>query len=204
MAEGKEPAVQSAAAGGAYASRAYKFATRVDYSSMHDFIVSVEGDFGTNEPAQAELTARVVTTKIAQHKARFEPHILAVAKGTTVEWPNNDDIFHNVFSYSDAAQFDLGLYKTPAKSVKFSKSGRVDVFCSIHASMNCIVMVLDNPYFAKTDNEGHYTIPNVPAGNYKLRVWHERLPIQRIDVVVPEKGEVKADVTMGITGLPQL
>jgi hypothetical protein len=125
--------------------------------------------------------------------------------GTTVEWPNNDRIYHNVFSMSDAKQFDLGLYKgnPPDKRVTFDKPGRVDVFCSIHTSMNCIVLVLENPYFAATDGNGNYTIPNVPPGRYKLKAWHERLPAAEREIIVPTNGEVKVDFVLGIKNLPQ-
>src|SRR5262249_29144523 len=135
----------------------------------------------------------------------FRPHILPVVMGTTVEWPNNDDIFHNVFSMSEAKPFDLDLYKgnPPEKHVTFDKAGRVDVFCSIHASMHCIVLVLENPYFAPVDDQGHYRIPNVPAGKYRLKAWHERLPAETHEITVSETGEVKTDFVLGIKNLPK-
>jgi len=106
---------------------------------------------------------------VAQKKAQFIPHVLPVLVGTTVAWPNNDDIYHNVFSYSETRQFDLDLYKAPTiKEVTFDKPGRVDVFCSIHSTMNCVVLVLENPYYTATDPKGAYTIGNVPAGTYSL------------------------------------
>src|SRR4029079_18714624 len=123
----------------------------------------------------------------------FLPHVLPIVAGTTVEWPNNDDIFHNVFSMSEANPFDLGLYKNPdVKRVPFNKAGRVDVFCSIHANMNCVVDVLENPWFAVADAGGKYAITNVPPGTYKLKAWHERLPSQTQEITVPAEGEVKA------------
>ena len=78
-------------------------------------------------------------------------------------------IYHNVFSYSEAKSFDLGLYKDgdETEEVNFDKAGRVDVFCSIHSTMNCVVLVLENPCFALTNPKGVYTITNVPAGTYK-------------------------------------
>src|SRR2546426_4738903 len=124
----------------------------------------------------------------------FSPHILPVVMGTTVEWPNNDEIFHNVFSISDAKPFDLGLYRHPEiKRVTFDKPGRVDVFCSIHTTMNCIILVLENQYFAATDARGHYALTNVPPGVYQLKAWHERLPPQTRQIIVPENGEVQAE-----------
>jgi plastocyanin len=192
------------AADGAYASRKYKFVEKVDYAAMHDFVVYVEGTFGTNNAVSTNLE-EVATTRIAQEGAVFSPHVLPIMAGTTVEWPNNDRIYHNVFSMSDARQFDLGLYKgnPPDKRVKFDKPGRVDVFCSIHTSMNCIVLVLENPYFAATDGNGNYKIANVPPGKYKLKAWHERLPADECEITVPTNGDVKVDFVLGIKNLPK-
>jgi len=96
------------------------------------------------------------------------------------------------------------LYKSPTiERIKFDKPGKVDVFCSIHARMSCVILVLENPYFASANDKGLYTITNVPAGNYKLKAWHERLPSQVKEIAVPETGEIKVDFTLGITNLPK-
>ena len=204
-AEGKAGAEEANCAPGNYDSRAYKFAQRVDYAAMHDFVVYIEGPVGTNQPVAPGKPLEVVTIRVAQHKAMFYPHVLPVLKGTVVEWPNDDDIFHNVFSFSETQPFDLGLYKGhEVKPVTFNTPGRVDVFCSIHSSMNCVVLVLENPYFASTDGKGRYVIQNVPPGTYKLKAWHERLPSQHKEIIVPEAGDVKMDFTLGIEGLPKL
>ena len=105
---------------------------------------------------------------------------------------------------SAAKPFDLELYKAPTiKSVTFDKPGRVDVFCSIHSRMNCIVLVLDNPCFARVDRSGHYVISNVPPGTYKLTAWHERVPAQTQEITVPEQGGTNVDFKLGITNLPK-
>jgi len=201
-AEGKQAAEESAA-GGKYDSRKFKFVERVNYAEMRDFVVYIDQPAG--KPVAPATPVQVVTTeKITQKGAVFSPRLLPVVVGTTVEWPNNDEIFHNVFSISDAKQFDLGLYKHPeVKRVTFDKPGRVDVFCSIHAAMNCIILVLETPHFSATDDKGRYRIANLPAGTYKLKAWHERLPGQTREVIVPETGEVKIDFTLTITALPQ-
>jgi len=203
-AQGKAAADNGTATDGAYANRKYKFAEKVDYSAMHDFVVYLEGPVGTNS-APATNVVQVATMRVAQHDALFSPHVLPVMVGTTVEWPNNDSIFHNVFSMSDAKQFDLGLYKDspPEKHVTFDKPGRVDVFCSIHENMHCIVLVLENPYFASTDENGRYAITNIPPGTYKLKAWHERLPADEREITVPASGEVRADFTLSIKNLPK-
>ncbi len=190
---------------GKYDSHALKFAERIDYAELRDFVVYITGPVGTNHPAPADKPLQVVTTrKISQKNAMFTPHVLPVLVGTTVEWPNHDSIFHNVFSYSEPKQFDLGLYQNPdVKSVTFDQPGRVDVFCSIHSTMNCVVLVLENPYFCATDAKGAYVISNIPPGTYKLKAWHERLPSQVREITVSETGDVKADFTLGITNLPK-
>jgi plastocyanin len=203
-AEGKADAADDSAAG-KYASRKYKFAERIDYAELHDFVVYIEGPVGTNAVIAPSKPVVVNTSRVTQQGALFTPHVLPVVAGTTVEWPNNDEIFHNVFSMSEAKQFDLDLYKgnPPDKHVTFDKAGRVDVFCSIHANMHCIVLVLENPFFAVADDRGRYSITNVPPGTYKLKAWHERMPPQVKEITVPESGDVKADFVLGITNLPK-
>ena len=100
--------------------------------------------------------------------------------------------------------FDLGLYKDELKRVSFDKAGRVDVFCSIHKNMGCVIMVLENPWFAGTDGEGGYVIKDVPAGRYRLKAWHERLPPMVKDVVVEERGTNRVDFVLGVEGLPRI
>lgn len=202
-AEGK-PELSGDAAGSKYDSRKYKFVERVNYAELRNFVVYIEGPL-TNSPATTNASARVDTKRVNQEKASFSPAVLPIVVGTTVEWPNNDDIYHNVFSMSDAKQFDLELYKgnPPEKRVTFDKIGRVEVFCSIHANMHCVVLVLENPYFATTDDTGRYVIRNVPPGTYKLKAWHERLPSQTQEITVPAEGEVKVNFTLGIKNLPQ-
>ncbi len=185
-------------AGGKYDSRRYKFVEKVDYSELKEFVVYIDKPVTNATPPSKPLQV------ITQRDAVFRPHVLPILVGTTVEWPNKDDIFHNVFSVSDAKQFDLGLYKDPeVKRVTFEVPGRVDVFCSIHSKMSCIILVLPNPWFAATDERGRYRIEGVPAGTYKLKAWHERLPPQTVEIVVPETGEIRMDFTLGVSNLPK-
>lgn len=201
QAEGK-PGADADALCGKYDSRQLKFAERVNYAEMRDFIVYIDGPVVTNAPIAEP--AQVTTTRISQRGAMFTPHVLPILLGTTVEWPNNDEILHNVFSFSENNPFDLGLYKSPVVGRwKFDKPGRVDVYCSIHTRMSCVLLVLQNPYFAATNERGSYTIRNVPAGTYQLKAWHERLPSQVQTITVSPAGEVKVNFTLGIRNLPK-
>ena len=150
-------------------------------------------------PGEQEPVA--ITT---QKDASFNPHVLPIAVGTTVRWPNEDDVFHNVYANSDAKEFNLGLYKSEkVPEIRFDKVGRIDVFCAIHSKMHCIILVLPSPYFAKADAYGRYVIKDVPAGTYKLKGWHERLPVKTVEVTVPADGEVKVDLELGLSELPK-
>jgi len=207
-AEGKAGTTEATGGGGgAYAGRKFKFVERIDYTALQDFVVYIEGPLqSTNVHPRLTNAPVLVETKrnITQRGARFTPGVLPVMVGTTVEWPNRDEIFHNVFSISDAKQFDLGLYKDPeVKRITFDQTGRVDAFCSIHKTMHCVILVLENPFFATADDQGRFRISDVPAGRYKLKAWHERLPSKSQEIVVPETGEVTAQFVLGITGLPQ-
>ncbi len=140
-----------------------------------------------------------------QKDAAFEPRVLPISVGSIVLWPNEDDIYHNVFSMSEPREFNLGLYsaKESPPAITFDKTGRVDVFCSIHTKMHCIVLVLPNPWFALSDARGRFMIRDVPAGTYKLRAWHERLPSATKEITVPAEGEVSVDFVLGLEALPK-
>jgi plastocyanin len=113
--------------------------------------------------------------RIVQQNKRFEPHLLVVPVGASVDFPNRDPFFHNVFSMYDGKRFDLGLYESgTSRSVTFTKPGVSFIFCNIHPEMSAVVMAVDTPYHAVSDRDGHVTIPDVPAGRYRLFVWHER------------------------------
>jgi plastocyanin len=112
---------------------------------------------------------------IRQKGKTFLPHILAITAGTTVDFPNDDPIFHNAFSNYNGQIFDLTLYPPgTTRSVRFTRPGVVRVFCNIHASMSAIIVVLKTPYFAVSKRDGTYSIPDVPPGKYELQVFHER------------------------------
>ena len=113
--------------------------------------------------------------RMLQKDKTFIPHVLAVPVGTTVDFPNADPIFHNAFSNYNGQLFDVSLYPPgSSRSVRFSRSGIVRVFCNIHANMSAIIAVLNTPWFAVTEKNGGFAIPDVPEGDYSLHVFHER------------------------------
>ncbi len=191
----------SGGGGGAYASRRYKFVERVDYDQLKDFVVYIDQPF-----PGATFTPPKEPAVIKQKDAVFVPHVLPILAGTTVSWPNMDDIYHNVFCMSETKPFDLGLYSSdqPAKQLVFDKPGQADVFCAIHTKMHCIVLVLTNPYFATADDKGRFAIRNVPAGTYQVRAWQERVPGQTQTITVPADGEVEVNFTLGLGNLPKV
>jgi plastocyanin len=145
------------------------------------------------------------TARMEQKDERFIPHVVPVVRGSTVEFPNGDGIFHNVFSLSSAKSFDLGRYpKGSSKSVVFDRSGVVQVFCHIHSDMSAIVLVLDNPLFAVPNASGRYTIDGVPPGEYTLVGWHERIhPVQRtVRVVAGQTTQLDFNIPLPDGGEP--
>ncbi len=140
---------------------------------------------------------RIGDLAVRQADQRFAPHVLAVVKGSTVGFPNDDPIFHNVFSLSKTQAFDLGRYpRGESKSVRFDRAGIVQAFCHIHADMSAIILVLDNPYFTKPDRLGRYSLDGLPPGTYRLVAWHERIqPVVR-EVAVQASRTTRIDFSI--------
>jgi plastocyanin len=139
--------------------------------------------------------------RLDQRGERFVPHIVAIGVGGTVDFPNSDPTFHNVFSLSDTRSFDLGRYATgKSKTVKFEKPGVVRVFCDIHAHMSAFIFVFAHPYFDVTDGEGRFRIDGVPPGTHQIVLWNETIDPETRQVTVPDGGEVEVNFT--IAGAP--
>lgn len=118
--------------------------------------------------------APLPTKQVTQREMNFVPTLLAVQTGTTVEFPNEDDTYHNIFSYSPAKRFDLGRYRPderPIPSVVFDKAGLVTLRCDIHEHMRGLLLVLDTPHFTTTDAEGRFRLTGLPPGKYTLKAW---------------------------------
>jgi hypothetical protein len=146
---------------------------KMDFSGVVVWLEPMNGKL----PLPAAGHARMI-----QKDKTFTPHILAITVGATVDFPNFDPIFHNAFSNYDGKVFDIGLYPPgTSRSVTFSRPGIVRVFCNIHATMSAVIAVLDTPYFSITKRDGTFEIPEIPAGEYRLRLFHERATAATLD-----------------------
>ncbi|MFI5179297.1 MAG: carboxypeptidase regulatory-like domain-containing protein [Vicinamibacterales bacterium] len=135
---------------------------------------------GTLPPRKAELH---------QEHETFVPHVLAVTRGSTVDFPNDDPIYHNVFSLSSAASFNLGRYpKGESRHETLTKAGIVKVYCQIHSHMSATILVFDHPFFTIPELDGSFELPNLPAGDYTVVGWHERVG-ERVVAVHVEAGK---------------
>lgn len=133
--------------------------------------------------------------KLAQQNQAFEPRVIAIAAGSSVEFPNLDPIYHSVFSVSPTKRFDLGRYgRGHSKRVVFTKPGLVNVYCDIHSNMEGFVLVVPNHAFARPDDEGRFALPELPPGRYTVVVWHPDAGTARREVTLTEG--VDADVAM--------
>ena len=133
-----------------------------------------------------------------QRNETFVPHLLAIMTGTTVDFPNSDKFYHNVFSLSKPARFDLGRYSAGhSRSIRFDRPGIVRVFCDIHSHMSAYILVFTHPFFARTDDDGRYTIPNVPPGTYSIAVWSEAGQADPQLITMTDGGSVEASFRVG-------
>ena len=149
-------------------TRRYEIVTRGGIVSTDPptAVVYLEGSFGR--------PTALPTAQMAQKDLGFVTPLLPVVVGTKVEFPNLDDTYHNIFSYSEAKRFDLGRYRPderPIPSEVFDKPGLVTLHCDIHEHMRGLILALETPYFTKSDTGGHYRLAGLPPGRYTLKAW---------------------------------
>lgn len=142
--------------------------------------------------------------KVVQRGEQFLPPVTAVTVGSVVEFPNEDPFFHNVFSLSRARSFDLGRYPSgESRERSFPRAGIVKVYCDIHSHMSALIMVLEHPWFTIPAENGSFTLPPVPPGQYTLVAWHERIGEQRQRITVTSGETTKAAFTLPVLEPPQ-
>lgn len=135
--------------------------------------------------APAKAGTRTMRASIVQRDEQFIPHVVAVTTGSSVEFPNDDSIFHNVFSLSRPATFDLGRYPSgDSRARTFKNAGIVKVFCQIHSHMNAVVRVFDHEWFTIPQDNGTFSLDGLPPGSYTLVAWHERIGERRDRVTI--------------------
>lgn len=135
--------------------------------------------------------------KISQRNLQFAPEFAIAVKGQKIEMPNDDDVVHNVYSFTGANQFNLGLYgKGEVRTVAFDQAGIVDVFCSVHHQMHARVFVVPTKYFVVSLPGHAFTLSDVPPGTYVLKAWHERSRMIEKTIIVPSSGTVTSDITL--------
>ena len=148
--------------------------------------------FIKNAPTREDLP--VIRATITQKDEAFVPRVVAITAGSTVEFPNFDPYFHNVFSLSRAASFDLGRYpRGDSRSRKFTASGLVKVYCQIHSHMSASIMVFEHDYFRIPEPDGSFELDAVPPGTYRISAWHERIgeSIREIQVTAGGRAHVE-------------
>jgi plastocyanin len=141
--------------------------------------------------------------EIRQKDENFVPRVVAVPVGSTVEFPNDDPIYHNVFSLSRTKTFDLGRFpKGKSRGERFDKPGVVKVFCQIHSHMSATVLVFDHPWFAIPDEQGTFDLSGVPPGTHEITAWHERLGDTTLQVRIEPGRPATLDFVLPVPAQP--
>jgi plastocyanin len=153
-----------------------------------DAVVSIE-DLAEEQGATKKTQKKIID----QRSQRFIPTVAAIRLGDTVDFPNNDKVWHNVYSKGGATEFDLGLYPPgKTRSQRFDKPGVSRILCNAHPKMEAFVVVKDHPFFSSTDSRGLYEIKNVPLGRVRVEIWHPHLEIRSETVEIARDGQVFA------------
>lgn len=154
-------------------------------------VVFAEGRSGTPPRPPAR------SPEVAQRDTAFVPSALVVPVGTTVSFPNGDPFFHNVFSYSSTARFDLGRYpRGETREVTFDTPGVVKIYCEAHDFMRAVLVVAENAYHAVVDAQGRFRITGIPEGTHTFQVYHPDLPPVRREVRVTAGSTARLDVEL--------
>ena len=153
-------------------------------------VIYLEGSF-----KKKALIPPEVAPELLQQGLQFSPRILPVIVGTSINFPNRDDTYHNVFSYSPAKSFDLGRYRKGENvpSILFDKPGLVKVFCEVHNHMRAFILVLESPYYTRSDKNGVYRLTGLPEGNFTLKALISEKTVHAREIVLIKGETVKVD-----------
>jgi plastocyanin len=167
-----------------------KGAITIDGKPAVGAVVSIEGLPKDLVKAQGALV-KPQKKIMDQQNLKFSPTVLAVKVGDTVEFPNHDKVWHNVYSKGGANDFDLGLYApNNSRSKKFENAGISRILCNAHPDMEAFVVVKDHPFFSTSDSRGNYEIKNVPLGKLRVEIWYPNLGVRSEPVPLVRAGEV--------------
>lgn len=175
---------------GTVMTKRYDVVTKAGVTSLSPAlaVVWLEGKFAAPaSPPHAQLI---------QKDYVFLPALLPIRTGTVLEFPNQDDTYHNVFSFSAIKRFDLGRYRPEDKPVPtqtFDKSGLALIRCDIHEHMRALLLVVDSPYFVTTDKDGNFKLKGLPSGQYKLKVWKDSKTTLERSVELKAGATLRAD-----------
>ena len=149
----------------------------------------------------AARAATLPTTRaqMRQEDEAFVPRLVAMTRGSTIDFPNSDPYFHNVFSLSRGATFDLGRFpRGESRSRTFGRPGLIKVYCHLHSQMSASIMVFDHPHFVVPEADGHFAIADVPAGPHRLSAWHERIGESVKSIVVEAGRTVRVEFALPV------
>ncbi|MGA9529069.1 MAG: hypothetical protein WBS24_13230 [Terriglobales bacterium] len=149
--------------------------------------------------------AGVTNARLVQKNKKFEPHLLVVPAGSTVEFPNRDPFFHNVFSLFEGKRFDLGLYEAgTSRTVRFDRPGISYIFCNIHPEMSAVIITMSTPLYATANSDGQVSIVNVAYGRYMLHIWSESMGPENDKPMTREITIGENAASLGVIQIPEL
>ena len=145
------------------------------------------------------VTLPTTRAQMRQEDEGFVPRLVAITRGSTVDFPNADPFFHNVFSLSRGATFDLGRFpRGESRSRPFTRPGLVKVYCHLHSQMSASIMVFDHSHFAIPEADGHFALPDIPVGEHRLSAWHERIGESAKQIVVEAGKTVRIEFALPV------
>src|SRR5579859_2383887 len=167
-----------------------------DASKAVMWLTPIGATFGATSDSLRQKPSEI--PKLVQKNKSFQPSLIVIPVGGKVEFPNHDPFFHNVFSLFEGKRFDLGLYEGgTTRFVQFDKPGISFIFCNIHAQMSAVIVALDTPYFAVSDEHGDLNIPAVPPGRYNVQVFHTSVAPDALRAQTREITVAPGDASIG-------